>query len=457
MRWTPTEWAALAVFALAAGLRLAAAQGDLWLDELWSVRLAEQAGSIGGVLRLHHDNNHPLNTAWLLLCGADAAPWLLRLPAVLSGATLAALALRFTLRPGRLEAGAAAALTAASPLLVQYGSEARGYALALLAAAWAYAAMDRWLEARTAGAAWSFCLAAVAGLLAHLTTLFVLAACAGWAATALAADRREPPRRAHLLVLALPAVALAALWAIDLRHLTLGGGPPWEAGSVLRELLRAAFGLPRGAAELVALAPLGMAAAGLAGLVRARDPRAVFFALVLALPPLAVTLVRPDYVAPRSFLVAVPFAFLLVARGLALAVASRPAAGAALVVAFLAAAVPATLRLVEPGRGHPVAAAAFLLAAAPGPFSIGGDHELRVGVVLDAAFRRLHASERVTWVPEEAWAASPPDWLVLHALDERGEAASALALTSGARYELAAAFPHAGLSGLSYLLYRRAP
>ena len=37
------------------------------------------------------------------------------------------------------------------------------------------------------------------------------------------------------------------------------------------------------------------------------------------------------------------------------------------------------------------------------------------------------------------------------------EAASALALTSGARYELAAAFPHAGLSGLSYLLYRRAP
>ena len=63
---------------LSAGLRLLAARGDLWLDELWSLSFARQMTSPLDVwTAIHHDNNHPLNTLYLFvvvhLAGAHAS------------------------------------------------------------------------------------------------------------------------------------------------------------------------------------------------------------------------------------------------------------------------------------------------------------------------------------------------------------------------------------------------
>ena len=78
---------------VSAGLRLLAARGDLWLDELWSLSFARQMTSPLDVwTAIHHDNNHPLNTLYLFvvvhLVGAHASPMLFRLLSLVSGAAM---------------------------------------------------------------------------------------------------------------------------------------------------------------------------------------------------------------------------------------------------------------------------------------------------------------------------------------------------------------------------------
>jgi len=50
------EYLVWAVLALA--VRLPAAHHDLWLDEIWSMRMAATLSHVGDVFTLHHDNNH---------------------------------------------------------------------------------------------------------------------------------------------------------------------------------------------------------------------------------------------------------------------------------------------------------------------------------------------------------------------------------------------------------------
>ena len=57
----------------AAALRLAGARsGGLWLDEIWSVQLAQDLSSPFAVLRIGLDNNHPLNTLVLSFLASGA-------------------------------------------------------------------------------------------------------------------------------------------------------------------------------------------------------------------------------------------------------------------------------------------------------------------------------------------------------------------------------------------------
>ena len=130
-------WWAFVAAITAAGLAiriLAAAQGGLWTDEAWSMLNAQRAGNTVGVfLRINHDNNHHLNSLWLQAIGIHAPPLLARTPAIIAGTlTIPAAALLFGRRTAA-GAIAAAALFAISPIMVTYGSEARGYAPMMLA------------------------------------------------------------------------------------------------------------------------------------------------------------------------------------------------------------------------------------------------------------------------------------------------------------------------------------
>ena len=82
-RMRGTFWLA---FLLSSALIVAAARGDLWLDELMSLSFARTAHSITDIfVRFHYDNNHPLNTVFLYLAGVHQTLFIYRIFAVVSG------------------------------------------------------------------------------------------------------------------------------------------------------------------------------------------------------------------------------------------------------------------------------------------------------------------------------------------------------------------------------------
>jgi hypothetical protein len=120
-------------YLLSWALIVAAAVGDLWLDEIWSIEIVRAAsGPMEIFTRFHHDNNHVLNTLFLWLVGAQNTLFLYRLFAVVSG-MVALLLVGYLARDwGFAEALLGVVLTGTSYPLVLYFSEARGYAPAIM-------------------------------------------------------------------------------------------------------------------------------------------------------------------------------------------------------------------------------------------------------------------------------------------------------------------------------------
>jgi hypothetical protein len=454
-------WLTAAVLVLAAALvRVLGARGDLWLDEIWSMELARVAGSAGGVFtQLHHDNNHHLNTLWLLLVGYDAGPVAARLLSVVAGAAMVGVAALGDRRDRALSL-AWAFLLAFSYVLVHYGSEARGYGPALLFAVAAFVALDRLLA--TGRAAWSigFAAAAVLGLLSHLTFLYAFLAFLAWAGATAWKDPGRPGLVRGLALAFLPPVAFfLVLWAVDLRHLAVGGGPEYRLLDVLGELVRSTAGLPAGPLAWAALPFLALPGIGLARLVRERDPRWVFFLVVILVGPAAVLVAtRPEYLAPRYFLVAVPFLLWLAASGaVILGRTGRPGLRVvvAMAILFLAGNGASLARLARDGRGQYREALAFVLRSEPGTVaSVGSDHDFRNATVIGRHVRDLPGVDRFRYVQAGEWTSTSPRWVLVHHFDGDPPPDPVVLGPTGTRYDLARVFPYAGLSGWDWYVYR---
>lgn len=128
-------------------LRCLAAQGGLWTDEAWSLIYAEQAGNALGVFtQINHDNNHHLNSLWLQLIGPQAPPMLMRGLSIITSSITIAVAALISSRRSSLAGVITAALFALSPIMLVYGSEARGYAPVMLALMIMIWRIDLWLD-----------------------------------------------------------------------------------------------------------------------------------------------------------------------------------------------------------------------------------------------------------------------------------------------------------------------
>ena len=256
-RANPLGLVILAAVAAGLCLRIIAAKGDLWLDEIWTLRLLEPVKSLGDVFfKVHHDNNHFFNSAWIWLIGPDAPILLMRLPAILLG-TLGVLAARAVGRRFSEASGAIAALLMAiGYFFVHYGSEARGYAGMILAVLVAYDALLAILdgEARTRNTI-VFAAAICVGTFFHLTMVEATAAlCASFFARTWsrgdglqAALRRSLPIGLAAAAATLPAVGLFVhgAFAPDFR---VGAMEPFTfalLGQGLSGVARTVLGLPQ--------------------------------------------------------------------------------------------------------------------------------------------------------------------------------------------------------------------
>jgi hypothetical protein len=443
-------------------LRLACAHGDLWLDEIWSLRSLQHLKNAGDILwGLPNDNNHLLNSLWLWLVGANAPPILVRLESILVGTLTVPVAAKFCGRNGPAAALTGAALAAGGAIFVQYGSEARGYAGLLLMTFAAAEALENILESPTSHARLGFAGAVALGALFHLTML--AAAATLIAATLLRLVYRGRPLREVMIVGfdlalfgllgAMPALCLLAASVLNTHLLQAGALTPFSftaLGHSLVTLFAATLGLPYDLALPLAL----LFCAGLtlaAGLLLASE-RVILPLTCLLLPSFMATLVQaPNVQYARFYLVGVLGLVSLASDVIAKLWDERRVIGIFLLGCLLA--FGNCLHVEELfvfGRGNIRPLVARMENQGPARFATNMPVEVWVSLNFYDPRGMLSA------VQIKDWCARPPDWFVLS-----DQPAAEVPTTTfgpplcGTRYKLDLIIPRAPLSGLRFALYRR--
>jgi hypothetical protein len=449
---------------LGAVLMIPCSTGPLWFDEIFSFQWAKSAKTPWQLLELYrHDNNHPLNSLWMMLVGEDRPPWAYRLLSILSGILSLILIHRIAQRLSARFAWIPLLLAATSFPLVLYASEARGYAPAIACLLGAYLAFSgTGCLAWRVPLFWALCTLAV---LAHGTALIILAAL-GAAALLNGILEKTPPlvvfSRA-ILWFAIPLLVASAHWWFFLRQMIIAGGPEYGIPTVVSHFFGYALGLP-GAAS----GPPMLAAAGLALLATAllfgRFPdaftRSFAAGATVIFPCLSLFASDTTYLYFRYFLVCLPFAYLLAAP-LAERIAAWgriPMAVAALVLtAVVAGQAPRLWILATQGRGDYLAALRVIASDSSTPPTIVSNNDLQVGLVLGYLRSRHPELEPLRFQSQKSRTESAPGW-ILYATQEDPPALPQPAIDlNGRRYAAVAKHLSAPVSGAHWALYTIQP
>ena len=451
---------------IAAGLALrwAASLKPLWLDEIWTLNLLPRLSSPLQILTAHLDtNNHHLNTLYLYFIHSTSWWPAYRLHSLAAGTLAIPLAGLCARRLGRLEAWAAAALTAFSYPLVHYSSEARGYSMAVCFALAAILFFQRFLEKESPRDAAGFCIFSIFGLLAHLEFIYVLGA-AGLCAWIVLARRqgRLFPMRSLVLLGGAPLLVLAALYLEDLRFASYLGTRPQSLLDVTRGALSLCAGGPEAGALSWAAAAvaLTLTLAGLAVREKEDEAGAGFSALLIfALPAASVPFFHSRSFEIRYWLIPMAFAIQLEAVALVRLWRVSPSGrviAAAAAAAILAGSLTRTAKLIEFGRGDCLAALDYMSARSNGAsMDIGGDNDFRDGALVGFYAPLMRPRRAVVYRDQGSWPSGGVDWVVIHSFDLELRPPSGLRI-GGLDYAFAAAFPYAGLSGFTWCLFKNA-
>jgi hypothetical protein len=184
----PSKWALIVAAATVVGfaLRVTLVDQSLLGDELASYWVVTRHSGLGGVLDVVHSDAEITPPLYFLLAKLttqiDATPAMMRLPSLLAGTASIPLTYLVGRRTVGAVAGAVAALlVAASPFMVYYSTEARGYGLMMFLLLLSTAALLRALDSGAIGWWVLYAGASCAAMYTHYTAAFVLAAQALWA------------------------------------------------------------------------------------------------------------------------------------------------------------------------------------------------------------------------------------------------------------------------------------
>ena len=451
----------LGIVASGLALRIASAQGGLWLDEAWSAELVRQVGTpLGIFLNINHDNNHHLNSLWLYCVGFDAPPVLQRALSIVTGTITIAVAAKLFRRRDRYAALIAALLFALSPMLVDLGSAARGYAPMTLALLAAIVLVDRWLtdgEGERIRLRLALCFGL--GALSQLTMLFGCIALMGWVFFSLArhAGWVEAGRRTVALfwvpVLAF-AVVVAAIAGAAMASETgfqIGDYRPFAFLPFLRaiiDMLGFTIGWPIVSLWLIVLSLLLLTLAPRAG-VRS----IAFYRLSIVAFPVALALLHVGNTGmPRYYLLVWVALLLLLAETFGAMIArgrGRRLIAIALIVGIVAGSLWQDADQIRNQRGNPDAAIAAMRGRQPAGAVVLLDRRTGIAILTAAA---AHWHYPITIVEHGC---RPARFLFVDRFT--GEDFPVAPLRCGATYRPIASARAHGLSGTHWTLYERRP
>ena len=453
------------IVALAAVIRIRAAHNDLWLDEIWSIDFATLITSPLDVFtKIHHDNNHYLNTLWLY-CVGPHGNWLqYRILSIVAGIGTVILAGLIGRERNMATAVFAMALTTGSYVLILYSSEARGHASVIFFSFLSYYLLDRYLKEQRSTVALLFSFSAVLGLLSHLIFLNFYLAAALWSAVHLIRTQRSVKRVLVGLCLchAAPVAFVALIYFVDVRHIQLGGGTSINLLHASLDFLTWALAPPFAdwMRPLSCALTLLVFAAGIVMLWREKSDATIFFVGVTAVFPVLLAFIsHTESLYLRHFVIGI--AFLLIIFSFFLAwLYERGIWGKAICLILLAAFFVANsfplAALLKYGRGHYRDAVRFMAEhSRKDVVTIGGDHDFRIPIVLQFYARQAMGNKRAQYLDHDSLPPEGPEWVVFHkeSFENPAPPAASIHDKTGNDYDLAQTFPTAPLSGLHWYLY----
>lgn len=447
-------------------LRCLAAQGGLWTDEAWSLVYAQQAGDALGVLtRINHDNNHHINSWWLQLVGPDASPMLMRGLSIITSSIMIGVAALIGLRRNRITGVITAALFALSPIMLVYGSEARGYApmmLALMIMIWR---IDIWLDDQlTPKPALILAICALFGSFSHLMMLPAVIMLGLWVCLAgakrwgiLHSGKITADALGYALAMAFLSVSTVIIIATRSETgLQVGGYIPFEwplFASALGELLTLASGIGYGAKPLI-WATLMVAAIGIAMVFtpwQVPIERKWFYAVLMLTMPIAVAALNPGNSQYARYYLPVAIAILLLLAEwigyFSLRQTRLKIGAAAVLTGILGLALVQNYQLIASQRGHPEQALQAITRAAP--------EGSEVTVALERSRATLAVAAKRTGYPLHITQAKCDGASFYFVARRAQEVPSTVHLDCGPTMRLIAFGDAIGPSGESWSLYQR--
>jgi len=451
-----------------AALIVAAARGDLWLDELMSLSFARTAHSVADIfIRFHYDNNHPLNTVFLYWAGVHQALFIYRSLAVVSGIGSVFLVGYIAEKSwGFPEALCSIVLAGTSYPLLLYFSEARGYAPAIFFALAAYALLQQNARCFHPARLALFWAASILGVLSHST--FIMAIMALWSGSlvqeihATGSWLRKSLRfTAHH---APPLLFFAWWYGFFLKDMVIAGGPVYSKWEVLAQASAMLLGFPEAHSLLIAagVVVLAVVAVGVVSLWREGDPWWMFYVTMLGLAPaLMLVATHPTYLYFRYFIVCFPFFYLLLAHLACRGGRARPKGWrwllAAAMVLLIAGQTPRVNALLTLGRGSYSEALTHIAERSPsGIVCVGGDQDFRNHLLFAFYAPRVPGGNRLRYIEQPNWGRYPPDWFLVQSQDLAYQPPRGIAVDGAGKFDLADEYRFSGNSGWSWFVFRRA-
>lgn len=447
------------VFFTSLAVRVWASSGNLWLDEILSLSIAQSVHHpLDIITKLHHDNSHPLNTFFMYILGNQKSWLVYRLPSLLAGSGAVAMAGVIGGLRGRLEALTFMILTGFSYLLIHYSSEARGYGLVFLFLLTAFYAALRYEENQHWVWAILFWASSLLGILSNLIYFYFYFALLAWFIGRQISNRPpwRHPLRSILRFYALPTLGFIAFYMIHLRHIVIRGGPEYPKLTIALQTIALSIGTPSYSLSIVATTILVFIAFGYGLIILRRDGSNlhIFF---LALVILNFGFL-PKFIYARYFLSAIIFFYLLLGYVL-VDIYHRGLSGKiiylTLLIFFIVGNSFYTNKLLKYGRGGYFEALHYIVNHTKGAkLSIINDDDFNNKPLLDYYIKYLTATKIIQLYSLSSPPKTPPEWFISHDCAGENPPTKCLNRLNG-NYTLVKSFPFAALSGVTWYIYHR--
>lgn len=408
------------VVVIAVLLDLPLLQHDLTIDEIWSLRLASTLPNPLGIFQLHSDNNHYLNTLFLWFLGPKQPFWIYRIPSFIAGIALVAAVTIGGWRKNTLTGFVLGLMTALSPAITLFSTQARGYLPMLFFGCLSAVVMERLIKKKNKGDAAVFAGLAIVSFLWQLMYIHLYIGLLVWSLLSL--QKRQKDR--WLLIIAhLPVVLLLALLALtDFSTLVIGGGPLSTPTQFALGSIALMSGTPT-SGLLPVLVGLGMViflvwhAEALVTHPKQRAKGLAAITLFLGSPILWMLFFHPTILYPRYILVCLFFALILVGKAIAEGMRSKQlmirVCSSALLILYMGSTLSARNTFLKHPHDYSNAVMTMLHQTLKNPITIGSNVDFRTSLLLWFYAPRVAQYRTITYLTAEQRKIQKPDFWII--------------------------------------------